>query len=135
MSNSVHKYRVYYEDTDAGGIVYYANYLKFAERARTDLLRDKGYSQSDIAKTLGIKFIVKSAHIHYHKPALLDDEITVETVLQDFSKTSMTMLQILSRKSDALAEVTVKIVCVNDKIKPVAIPQDMLKALNKVSNL
>ena len=79
MLNNKIDIRVYYEDTDAGGIVYYSNYLKFTERCRTELLRDLGISQSNLNEKFGIKFIVHSLSIKYMNPAFLDDLLTIET--------------------------------------------------------
>ena len=81
--------RVYYEDTDSGGIVYYANYFKFTERCRTELLRESGLSQSEIQKDYDIKFIVHSVSMDYIKPAYLDDNLIVETNIENFKKTSI----------------------------------------------
>ena len=78
-------FRVYYEDTDAGGVVYYANYLRFAERARTELLRSQGIGQTQLAQDTGILFVVLDATIQYKSSAKLDDMIRVETRIQDLS--------------------------------------------------
>ncbi len=105
--------RVYYEDTDAAGVVYYANYLKFAERARTEWLRSLGIEQDKMLAESGIGFVVARAEVAYKKPARLDDMVWVECHLQRISKVRMSMRQSL-RVSDVLcAELDVDIACVN----------------------
>src|SRR5579872_1943212 len=89
--------RVYYEDTDAGGIVYYANYLKFAERARTEALRLAGFDQSELKHEQKIAFVVRRCECDFLKPAFLDDLLTIETRLNDISKVSMRMRQTIRR--------------------------------------
>src|ERR1700727_2691665 len=86
-------FRVYYEDTDAAGIVYYANYLKFAERARTEWLRESGFSQSQLTAQEGIFIMVRRCSIDFLAPARLDDLLEVETHLKDCGKVRMTMQQ------------------------------------------
>ena len=86
-------YRIYYEDTDAGGVVYYANYLKFFERARSDFLRSIGISQVQLAQSENIIFVVKRCIIDYQSPARLDDEITVSVKIKEIHKVSLTMKQ------------------------------------------
>ena len=114
-------FRIYYEDTDAGGIVFYANYLKFAERARTEWLRGLGFSQSN----LELLFVVRRVQIDYLAPARLDDVITVESALQNISRSSITMNQIVKSGEILLAEMEVLLVCVDKTMKPVRIPNDI----------
>jgi acyl-CoA thioester hydrolase len=127
------KIRVYYEDTDAGGIVYYANYLKFTERGRTEFLRNLGISQFDIYKNLNIKFIVHSLSIDYINPALLDDELIVETSIINIKKASIDFNQIiykiLNDKKVDIVKSKCKIVCINSNQKINAIPDFILKKL------
>lgn len=123
--------RVYYEDTDAAGIVYYANYLKFAERARTDALRLAGIDQSAMLRDTGTGFVVRHASIEFLKPASLDDLLTLETSLHDMGKASMTMRQSVMRNDELLVTLTVKIACVGSSKKPVAIPETIKDALQK----
>ncbi|MFT6077921.1 MAG: acyl-CoA thioester hydrolase, partial [Rickettsiales bacterium] len=104
-------YRIYYEDTDAGGVVYYANYLKFFERARTDLLRSKNIIQSEIAEELGIVFVVRDCHTKYLKPARMDDLIDVSVEIIEVGKVSLRMKQEISLKGKILNEMEVEIVC------------------------
>ena len=117
--------RVYYEDTDSGGIVYYANYFKFTERCRTEFLRDLGISQSRIYEELGIKFIVHSVSMNYHKPAYLDDCLTVETFVESLKNASIQFCQKIYKKNnnehvDIISSMC-KIVAIdnNSKIKPI----------------
>lgn len=115
-------FRVYYEDTDAGNVMYYANYLKFAERARTEWLRNAGYNQS----ALDVLFVVKNVEIEYFKPARLDDEVTVETQLQNIGRASITMTQEFFANKTRIALMKVVLVCVDrETIKPTALPQEI----------
>ena len=110
--------RIYYEDTDAAGVVYYANYLKFAERARTEWLRSVGIEQDAMLRDEGLGFVVARAEIAYKKPARLDDIVWVECHLQHLSKVRMSMRQSL-RVGDVLCcELTVEIACVNRDFAP-----------------
>lgn len=119
-------YRIYYEDTDAAGIVYYANYLKFAERARTEWLRKLGFSQMHMMKHDGIGFVVRHCEMDFLAPAKLDDMITIETRLQEVSKVRMKMQQIIKCNKTPLTEINVTLACINEKGKPVRLPQRLL---------
>ena len=125
------KIRVYYEDTDAGGIVYYANYFKFTERGRTELLRDLGVSQSEILKKYDIKFIVHSVSMKYINPAFLDDQLTVETKINNLKKASVDFNQnvykVLNNKKIDIVKSKCRIVCINSNQKINAIPDLILK--------
>lgn len=123
-------YRVYYEDTDTGGMIYYANYLKFFERARTDFLRALGISQSDLAKKEGLIFVVKKCTVEYISPAKLDDILEVSVVINNISAASILMEQ-EAKKSDLISSrLKVEIVCVNHiSFKPKRIPKEILKLL------
>jgi len=114
-------YRIYYEDTDAGGVVYYANYLKFAERARTEALRAMGIDQSDLFKNENIGFVVRRVEADYHAPARLDDMLTVETMLQKMSAARFTMAQRIKKDDQLLVDMIVHIVSVNGDFKPTAL--------------
>lgn len=105
--------RIYYEDTDAGGIVYYANYLKFAERARTEALREAGFNQSALRDEQSVLIVVAHCSIDYRKPARLDDELTVYTRLHELGKVRMTMHQEIHRKNEVLVQLVVKLACLN----------------------
>jgi len=115
---------VYYEDTDAGGVVYYANYLKFMERARTEWLRRLGFDQEGLMRESGIVFAVRRVDIDYLLPARLDDTLTVEAAIDAVSKASLTFRQrILRAPDDVLSAATVKVVCLyKDSFRPTAIP-------------
>jgi acyl-CoA thioester hydrolase len=119
------RFRIYYEDTDAAGVVYHANYLKFAERARTEWLRAKGFSQSELKKRRGLVFAVRHIASDFLAPAMLDDEITVETRLQETGKVRMTLQQIFKRGKTELARLTVIIVTVKNW-KAVRLPKDIV---------
>lgn len=122
-------YRVYYEDTDAGGVVYYANYLKFAERARTDMLRGLGISQSALLQEEGIAFVVRHVEADLRKPARLDDLLTVETHIDTISGASLVMHQHITTEHASLVHIKVTVACVAiPAMKPVRIPAS-LKAL------
>jgi acyl-CoA thioester hydrolase len=123
-----HDIRVYWEDTDAGGIVYYANYLKFSERARTEWLRQLGFEQQSLKDSHQIMIVVKRAEVEYLRPARLDDLLTIDTQLQEQSKLRMTMRQIIKRGEETLAEVLVELVCVNIHGKPTPFPEPLMTA-------
>lgn len=112
--------RVYYEDTDAGGVVYYANYLKYFERARTEWLRHLGLDQSRLAQTERRVFVVKNVEIQYRKPARLDDELTVLTRVSHLGRASMRFEQSALRGDELLSQATVTVCCVDvDSFRPV----------------
>ena len=123
--------RVYYEDTDAGGVVYYANYLKFAERARSEWLRKLGVNQQELRMKEGLGFVVTHATIDFKMPARLDDEIIIETRLHRLSKARMSMRQTLRRNDAVLVEMTVEIACVRGA-KPARIPEEITDLLTPV---
>lgn len=125
-------YRVYYEDTDAAGVMYYANYLKFAERARTEALREAGHHQRLLLEKSGIAFAVRRVEVDYLKPARLDDEVLIETVLQELRSASMTMQQILKVGEKVIAEALVKIACVSSEMKPSPIPDEIKTSLQNI---
>ena len=126
----VHRSRVYYEDTDAGGIVYYVNYLKFMERARTECLRDLGFAQSQLAGE-NLLFVVHSAEARYHAPARLDDEILISAEVIELNRVSLRFRQQIRRAADnvLLCEGQFLIACVRaDSLKPRAIPEALRTA-------
>lgn len=123
-----HEIRVYWEDTDAGGIVYYANYLKFAERARTEWLRTLGFEQQGLRDSHQVLIVVKRAEVDYLRPAKLDDLLTIDTQLQEQSKLRMTMRQIIMRGEETLAKVLVELVCVNIHGRPTPFPESLSSA-------
>jgi acyl-CoA thioester hydrolase len=105
----VHSVRVYYEDTDAGGVVYYANYLKFAERGRTEALRAIGVEQRDFAASEGVQFVVRRVEADFHAPARLDDDLEVVTRTVDIGGASLTMDQAIRRGDETLVTLRVNI--------------------------
>jgi 4-hydroxybenzoyl-CoA thioesterase/acyl-CoA thioester hydrolase len=120
--------RVYIEDTDAGGIVYYANYLKFMERARTELMRSLGYGKPALFD--GLQLVVHEVQVKYHSPAVLDDEIRVLVALESVRKVTLSMSQNIVRGDTLLCEGHVKLACLNVATKkPVAMPQVMYQKL------
>ncbi len=119
--------RVYYEDTDAGEIVYYANYLKFAERARTEFLRSFGISQSVLLEQDRLAFAVRKAEADYRKPARLDDLLEVHTRLVKLGGASLEMEQVIKRAQETLVCVKVKVACIHLEGRPVPIPQELRK--------
>lgn len=115
--------RVYFQDTDAGGVVYHANYVSFMERARTEWLRTFGYSNAGMMKELGLVFVVRSVKLDYLKPALLDDLLTVTATVKDIGRSRVTLLQSVLRGEELLTEGEVHLVCVTvDGFKPVSVP-------------
>lgn len=126
-------YRIYYEDTDAGGVVYYANYLRFLERARADFLIQNGILQSHIARD-GILFVVRKCDIEYILPAKLEDEIIVECKIAKLSPASITFQHSITANSKILIKALVKIVCVRSTegvFKPIAMPQNIQNLFKK----
>lgn len=121
--------RVYYEDTDAGGIVYYANYLKFAERARTELLREKGFSHTEAGRAHGIGFAVRRCAADYRKPAVLDDLLQVETTVETVAGASLNMRQTIRRDDEILVEIDVKVVAIDGRGKPARLPNALRATL------
>ena len=125
--NFFHKIKVYYEDTDSGGVVYYANYLKFIERARTEALVSLGFSNKRIKDEFGALIIVKSCSIDYKKSAYLEDELRIRSFVKSITKTSFFMNQFISRGEDIIVEVKVHLVFVNSKGKPMRIPETLFQ--------
>ena len=118
--------RVYYEDTDAGGIVYYANYLKFFERARTEWLRAAGVNQQDLIDREGAAFVVRSATIDYHAPARLDDELTLTLSIEKLGRASVQFAQKAYAGDRLLAAASVKVGCVDlATVRPRSLPDDV----------
>ena len=123
--NFFHKLKIYYEDTDAGGVVYYANYLKFLERARTEALFSIGFSNNKIKETYNSLIIVKSCNIEYKKSSHLEDELVVRSFVKSITKTSFFMNQIISKDKEIIIESQVHLVFVNTDGKPVKIPDEI----------
>lgn len=136
------KVRVYYEDTDAGGVVFYANYLKFFERARTEWLRHAGVGQQALTQSDGVMFVVKSTSVNYIAPARLDDELKLTVMVERFGRASVEFNQQAWRRDETgdtlLAEGRIKVACVAcASFKPCAIPssvRDQLPTMMSVSS-
>lgn len=123
--------RVYYEDTDAGGVVYHARYLHFFERARTDYLRELGFSQQALLDEHNLAFVVKTMQIDYRLAAKLDDLLTVETEVSGIKGATILFSQQIKRNDVQICTAEVKVACVDlTKMKPVAIPQEIKAAFN-----
>jgi len=123
--NFFHKLKIYYEDTDSGGVVYYANYLKFLERARTEALFSIDFSNKKIKKTYNSLIIVKSCNIEYRKSAHLEDELVVRSFVKSITKTSFFMNQIITKDKEVIVEAQVHLVFVNTNGKPIKIPDEI----------
>lgn len=122
-------YRVYYEDTDAGGVVFYANYLKFAERGRTELLRTIGVENRAMYEDSGILFVVRRLQADYLKPGRLDDVFTVKTAIKAVNNASIDMKQSIFRHDSVLFNMDITLVCINDSGKPVRVPETLRAGL------
>jgi acyl-CoA thioester hydrolase len=123
--NFFHKLKVYYEDTDSGGVVYYANYLKFLERARTEALFSIGFSNKKIQEEFDALIIVKSCNIEYKKSAFLEDELKIRSFVKSITKTSFFMNQIITKDEKIIVEAQVHLVFVNKSGKPIKIPENI----------
>jgi acyl-CoA thioester hydrolase len=124
--------RVYWEDTDGGGIVYYANYLRFLERARTEWLRSLGHSQQELARTPGILFAVAGLSVEYRRPARLDDELTITCEPRVERATALRFIQRIQRvpQGDLLVEADVRVVCLDARtLRPKRLPDFLVGAL------
>jgi acyl-CoA thioester hydrolase len=123
--NFFHKLKVYYEDTDSGGVVYYANYLKFLERARTEALFSIGFSNTKIREEFSSLIIVKSCKIEYKKSAYLEDQLKIRSFVKSITKTSFFMNQIITKDEEIIVEAQVHLVFVDKKGKPIKIPDEI----------
>ena len=123
--------RVYYEDTDAAGIVYYANYLKFAERARTELLRAIGVDHSGMRAATGLAFAIRDCAIDYRAPARLDDALEIHTRILETSGAAIRAEQNVMRGADLLVRISIRIVCLRADGRPARLPQNVRAAMAK----
>ena len=124
--------RVYWEDTDAGGVVYYATYLKFMERARSEWLRAYGFEQDTLRDEAGVVFVVRRVEIDYLSPARFNDQIDVSVELQELGRASLSVEQTLTRGATRLVSAQVTLACVDAaRFKPVKIPLPILQALTQ----
>tara|TARA_B100002052_G_scaffold348_1_gene351 strand:- start:58 stop:453 length:396 start_codon:yes stop_codon:yes gene_type:complete len=125
-----YKFKIYYEDTDSGGIVYYANYLKYLERARSEAIYSLGLTNTKLQKNHDTLIIVKSCNIEYKKPAKFEDELEIISSILSKTRTSFTMLQIIKKNEEIISEATVQLVTVNKEGKPIKIPEILNNLLN-----
>ena len=125
--NFIHKVKVYYEDTDAGGIVYYANYLNFLERARTEAITELGLSNKKIKESFDANIIVRSCNIQYKSSAYLEDELNIRSFIKSITKTSFLMKQIITRNKDLVAEAEIHLVFISSLGKPIRIPNALFE--------
>ena len=124
------KFKIYYEDTDSGGVVYYANYLKYLERARSEAIYSLGLTNIKLQKDYGALIIVKSCNIEYKIPAKFEDELKIISSILSKTKTSFTMLQIIKKNEEIVSEAKVQLVTVNKVGKPIKIPEILNNLLN-----
>ncbi|MDX8398354.1 MAG: tol-pal system-associated acyl-CoA thioesterase [Mariprofundaceae bacterium] len=121
--------RIYYEDTDHAGVVYYANYLKFMERGRTEFLRQHDIQLDQIQQQLGVLFAVTQANIRYIKPALFNDEIHIQSLLTRAHGARLAFIQRVWRNNELLAEADITLACIDDQQKACRIPKQLLPIL------
>lgn len=132
MNNFSWPVRVYYEDTDAGGVVFYANYLKFFERARTEMLRAMGYEQDELASNEGIIFVVRSVQVDYLNPARFNEQLQVSAKVSLAKKASLTFEQFVTRGDDVLCKGIIRIACLDAQtMRPKAIPEILFRAIKE----
>lgn len=125
---------VYYEDTDAGGVVYYANYLRYLERARTEWLRRLGLPREQLRATVGWVFVVTEVEAKYHRPARLDDQLIVQAEVVEATRTSLLFAQSVEREGETLLMARVRVACVDQTtFKPRRLPAELLSQLNPSS--
>lgn len=123
--------RIYYEDTDAGGVVFYANYLKFLERARTEMLRDMGFELDKLAYDEGIIFVVRAVQLDYLKPARFNEEVQVSACPTKMKPASLIFTQDITRSSEVLCRGQIRIACVDTiDFRPKIIPEYIIEKLN-----
>ena len=122
--------KIYYHDTDAGGVVYYANYLKYLEEARTELLRKKGVDISELAGK-GILFAVRKVEINYKAPARYADTLTITALISKIKNATLEFTQNISRGDKILVEAKTQLVCINSNFTPQAISQEVNQCLRK----
>lgn len=137
MDKSFHlPVRVYYEDTDTGGVVYHANYLKFFERGRTEFLRALGWNQSQLLEEGQCAFVVASMSINFRRPAKLDDALDIVTTLTQVRAASFNFEQVAYKDGVKMCDAMVKIACIDPtRGMPIAIPDDMFEKINSVLNV
>jgi acyl-CoA thioester hydrolase len=121
--------RVYYEDTDAGGVVYYANYLKFAERARTELMRQSGFDHTGLAREHGVMIVVRNCAVEYIAPARLDDALEVRSRVTNIGGASFTIRQEIFRLETLLVAADIRLACIDSAFRPARLPVPLQQLL------
>ena len=129
----MNKIRVYYEDTDASGRVYHANYLKYLERGRSNLIYQSKYNHQELFKKFNIIFVVKSLNINYLKPAFFEDIIEVQTSLNELSRVKLNFNQRIIRNNDLLVDAEVIVIPINTKGKIIKLNEDLYSFLKTIS--
>ena len=123
MSNEfIHEVKVYYEDTDSGGVVYYSNYLKFLERARTEMINSIGLSNKKLLEEHKTLIIVKSCNVEYLSPSKLEDRLQIYSSIESINKASFVMSQDIKKDDDLIVKAKIKLVTVNNEGRPIKIP-------------
>lgn len=125
------KIKIYYEDTDSGGVVYYANYLKFIERARTNLIQDLGFTLQSLSKNYDSHFVVKNINCDYIQSAQLEDELKIQSQVLKIKKASFQIEQNIFRENDMIFQSQVLLVNINSSGKPIKIPETLLTLLHR----
>jgi len=125
--------RVYYEDTDAAGIVYHANYLRFAERARSEMMRLLGVEHSHLMERDGVAFAVSRCEVDFHKPARLDDVLEVHTRVTELRRASLAAEQVIKRGGTVIARLLLRIAVIDRAGRPVRLPAELRNALTNLS--
>ena len=123
--------KIYYEDTDAGGVVFYANYLKYLERARTEAIYSLGYTNTQLKDKYDIIIIVKSCNINYIKSAKFEDRLSVYSKIKSISNASFVMKQVIKRKNIEISNAEIVLVAINEKGKPTKLPNGFANKLRK----
>ena len=124
-------FKVYYEDTDSGGVVYYANYLKFLERARTDAITSVNFSNKNLIEKFGIYIIVKSCNLNFHKPAKLEDNLNIISKVLEVKNVSIRMKQYIFVNDSMIVEAEILLASVDEKGKPSKLPAEFKSQLIK----
>lgn len=130
MNKFIWQVRIYYEDTDAAGVVYHANYLRFMERARTEWLRELGFAPAKLKQAHHLVFVIKSIHIDYLKPAWFDDQLQISTQMTELKRASMIVAQEVQRENEVLSQATVRIATINlTNLRPEPFPAALFQIL------
>jgi acyl-CoA thioester hydrolase len=130
MKNNVMNKRIYYHDTDCGGVIYYANYLKYFEEGRTEYLRDRGIDLGELASQ-GLLFMVRATEVDYKSPAYYDDSISVHTEMREFRRVSIVFFQEAKKGDNSLVCAKTTLVCVNKDLRPASLPAVIKTALSQ----